>query len=151
MLAIFILGIVFLVLLFIFSNPKLGPVFLWPLLFLYPHSLMFKAALLPLNIGIDDLYICVFFLIVLFRVNILGQTRPRMGYAVWMGIIFLFILILSNANGYYVTGGVDFGPYLKRALKGFMTLLLVYSLVNTIETDQDIKRVIFSYCFVTCL
>ncbi len=59
MLGLIVLIITIIVLASMAWNPKLGSIFLWPMLFMYPHALMYGK--LPLNIGIDDLFICVFF------------------------------------------------------------------------------------------
>lgn len=147
MLGIFALVITVIVLAMVLWNPKWGPIFLWPMLFLYPHYYMWQRQLLPLNIGIDDLFICVFFLVTVLRRNIMGGIRPRFGYAVWATFLFFIILVSSNANGYFIVGRVDLPGFVKLALKGIITLLLAYSLVNTIDDEEDLKRVVFSFCF----
>ncbi len=105
------------------------------------------AVLYPLNIGIDDLFICVFFLVVVLRRNIMGGIRPQFGYAVWVALLFFIIVVSSETNGYFIAGRVGLPGFVKDALKGIMTLLLAYSLVNTIDDEEDLKRVVFSFCF----
>lgn len=147
MLGIFALVITVIVLAMVLWEPKWGPIFLWPMLFMYPHYYMWQRQLLPLNIGIDDLFICVFFLVTVLRRNIIGGIRPQFGYAVWAALLFFIILVSSNANGYFIVGKVELAEFVKSALKGIMTLLLAYSLVNTIDDEEDLKRVVFSFCF----
>lgn len=147
MLGIFALVITVIVLAMVLWEPKWGSIFLWPMLFLYPHYYMWQRQLLPLNIGIDDLFICVFFLVVVLRRNIMGGIRPQFGYAVWATFLFFIILVSSNTNSYFIAGRVNPAGFVKSALKGIITLLLAYSLVNTIDDEEDLKRVVFSFCF----
>lgn len=144
--AIIILSCILLVLMVITIKPKLGIVMLWPMLFLYPHYLMFQSQILPLNIGIDDLFICLLFLIVLFRRNIIGGIPIRLGFAFWITAAFFMILVISNLHSYAVVR-TEFEVFLKAILKGVITVLLAYSLVNSIDTQEDLKRVIFAFCF----
>lgn len=147
MFGIFALVITVIVLAMVLWNPKWGPIFLWPMLFMYPHYYMWQRQLLPLNIGIDDLFICVLFLVTVLRRNIMGGIRPQFGYAVWATLLFFIISVTSNVNGYFVAGRVDLAIFAKAALKGIITFFLAYSLVNTIDDEEDLKRVVFSFCF----
>ena len=147
MLGILVIAIIVIVLGTMFWEPKRGPIFLWPMLFMYPHFYMWQRRLLPLNIGIDDLFICMFFIFTVLRRNIAGGIRPRFGYAVWAAFLFSIATIISNVNGYFMVGGADPQIFAKAALKGVITLLLTYSLVNTIDDSKDLKRVVFSFCF----
>ncbi|MHC4160456.1 MAG: O-antigen ligase family protein [Planctomycetota bacterium] len=102
---------------------------------------------MPLNIGIDDLFICGFFICTVIRRNMMEGVRPQFGYSTWAAFLFFIILVTSNVNGYFVVGREDLDIFTKGALKGAITLLLTYSLVNTIDDLEDLKRVIFSFCF----
>ena len=144
--AIIILICIFIVLVVITVKPKLGIVLLWPMLFLYPHYLMFKSQALPLNIGIDDLFICLIFLIVLVRRNLFGGIPIKFGFAFWVTFAFFIILLVSNLYSYSLVG-VEFEIFIKAILKGIITILLAYSLVNSIDDQKDLKRVIFAFCF----
>lgn len=150
MLPVTIFIITIFVLFLVFLKPKRGAIFLWPMLFMYPHYLMWQKSLLPLNIGIDDLFICVFFIVVFFRKNILGQEPIRFGYSCWTAFFFLIILIVININGYYIAGAIGAEGFVKRALKGFITLMLTYSIVNSIDDVYDLREIIFAYCFFAC-
>lgn len=146
MLGILILVATVFILVLVFYNPKLGPIFLWPILFMYPHFYMLQRQFLPLNIGIDDLFICVFFLAVLLRRNLMGGVRPRLGFAFWCALLFFFVLLMANINSYMAVGAR--GPeFVKAALKGVITVLLVYSLLNTIDNLDDLKQSVFAFCF----
>lgn len=136
-------------------QPKWGSLFLWPLLFAYPHNYMFQRAIIPWNIGIDDLFICVFFLIVLVRRNLMMGVPVRRGYAFWGTFVFFMFLVISNVNSYLLVtatvAGLEkhtlFVTFAKYALKGVITVLLAYSLVNTVDDLKDLRRVAFSFCF----
>ncbi|MGB7583130.1 MAG: hypothetical protein WBL85_11870 [Sedimentisphaerales bacterium] len=126
-------------------RPKLGMVLLWPLLFMYPHYYMWQQ-LLPLNIGFDDLFICMMFLIVLIRRNMMTLGHFRFGYPFWSALVFIFVLLISNVNSYFMikAGGEEI---LKQTLKGFITLFLVYSYLNIIDDFEDLKTLVFAFCF----
>jgi len=128
-------------------QPKWGAILVWPMFFLYPHFYMWQRQLLPLNIGIDDLFICIFFICTVIRRNMMGGIRWQFGYATWAAFLFWIFLVTSNVNGYYTAGKMDGPEFAKQALKGIITLFLAYSLVNTIDDLEDVKRVIFSFCF----
>jgi len=127
-------------------NPKTGMLFLWPMLFLYPHLYMWEKQLLPLNIGIDDLFICVMFLIVFVRRNLMGGVPIRLGYAFWGTFTFFLILLLSNMNSYLIVPAAA-DEFIKAVLKGVITILLAYSFTNSIDDVDDLKRLVFIYCF----
>ena len=147
MFGIIIIVITVIVLGIMLWQPKWAPVLLWPVLFMYPHAYLFERQLLPLNIGIDDLFICAFFIFTVIRRNMMGGIRPQFGYAVWATFLFFIILIVSNANGYFVVGRIDLEGFVKAALKGAIPFLLAYGLVNTIDDEEDVKRIVFSFCF----
>jgi len=142
--AIIVLVCIFIVLAVITVKPKLGVVMLWPMLFLYPHYLMFQSQILPLNIGIDDLFICLVFLIVLFRRNIIGGIPMKFGFAFWVTVVFFMILVGCNLYSYFLVR-VEFEEFLKSILKGIITVLLAYSLVNSIDDQEDLKRLVFAF------
>jgi len=134
----------------VFNNPKLGPIFLWPMLFTYPHFYMVQKQLMPLNIGVDDLFMIVFFLSVVFRRNLLEGVRPRFGFAFWCVFIFCIIMLFTNINSYMALRD-RLPEFIKAVLKSIITLMLVYSLLNTIDNLDDLKRSAFIFCFSAAL
>ena len=146
MLGITLLIITFVVLGAMMINPKLGVILLWPMLFMYPHYLMWRMNLMPLNIGVDDLFMCVFFLIVLVRRNLLGGLPIRMGHAVWGALAFFLVLIIVNVNSYFLMASLA-PEFIKTALKGAILTCMVYSLVNTIDDIRDLRMLAFSFAF----
>lgn len=144
--AIIVLICSFIVLAIVTAKPKLGVVLLWPILFLYPHYLMFESQVMPLNIGIDDLFICFIFLVVLFRRNLAGGIPMKFGFAFWVTVVFFILLVTSNLYSYFLVR-VEFEEFIKDILKGIITILLAYSLVNSIDDQDDLKRVVFVFCF----
>jgi len=128
----------------VFVNPKLGVVLIWPLLFLYPHLYMAQQGLIPWNMGVDDLFICFLFLIMITRRNLFEGRPFRMGFAVWFALIFCFILIANSINGYMAThtSAIEFS---KRALKGIVFVFFAYCIVNSTDHIDDLKRLVFAF------
>jgi hypothetical protein len=147
MLGIIALVVSAIILALVFFNPKNGPVFLWALLFMYPHFYMWQRQFLPLNIGIDDLYIIVFFLAVVLRRNMIGGVGFRFGTVFWIIFLYFIVLVMTNVNSYVTVRGEEGARFIKSALKAITIVLLVYSLINTIDNVEDVKRSMFAFCF----
>ena len=76
MLTVVIILLTFVALCVIVAKPKVGTYVIWFVLFLYPHTFWFKLGL-PWNIGADDIFFIVLFLVVVTRRNILGGISIR--------------------------------------------------------------------------
>jgi len=129
----------------ILVNPKIGLVLIWPLLFVYPHLYMQRLALLPWNIGVDDLFICVFFLVVLIRRNLLGGIPIRFGFALKGAVAFMAIWTVASLSGWSLEPHLYPIEVIKPVLKWGVYVLLVYSMVHTIDDERDLRRVAFVY------
>lgn len=139
----FILGAMFL-------YPKWGFVLMWPVLTMYPHTLVYELKIIPFNAGVDDLFMCVFFLIVLLRRNILGGIPIRMGFPVWSALGFFLALTIANINSQLLIGsvtGVISEEFLKKSLKGVVLVCMVYSVTNTVDDIKDMRTLTLSLAF----
>jgi len=135
----------------ILVEPKIGAVLVWPIVFLYPHLYMQRLNLLPWNMGIDDLFICVFFLIVVVRSNILGRTRLRFGLA-GIGVTTYFIIwTVANLSGWSMMPELLPVQIVKEILKCVIFVLFTYCLVHTIDTVRDLRRVVYVFVIVLTL
>jgi len=62
-------------------QPKIGTVLVWPIVFAYPHLFVERQQLTPWNVGMDDVFICIFFVAVVVRRGFFGKTELRFGLA----------------------------------------------------------------------
>ena len=129
----------------ILINPKIGLVLVWPMLFVYPHLYMERLQLMPWNIGVDDLFICVFFLVVLIRRNLLGGVPIRFGFALKGALAFMVIWTVASLSGWSIEPHMYAVEIVKPILKWGVFLLLVYSMVHTIDDERDLRLVAFVY------
>jgi hypothetical protein len=104
---------------------------------------MYTHPFLPFNIGGDDLFICFTFLIIFVRFFKSGYS---LGYTFWSAVVFLIVLIITNCNSYLLIRG-GFEELTKQTLKGVITVLLSYNLLKCIEDIDDLKQVVFAFCF----
>ena len=127
-------------------NPKLGAYLIWPFVFLYPHLYLSRLGLLPWNIGGDDLFICLFFMIVVIRRNILGGVPLRIGLSVGGALVYLVIWTVNNLSGWSIVPELWPEQIYKPILKYVIFVLLTYSLVHTIDNGRDMRRVAVAFC-----
>ena len=120
-------------------RPKWGSGLIWLILFTYPHNWWFNHPFLPLNVGVDDLFCIVLFLVVLIRRNLFEGIAVRFGYAFW--VITTFVLVATIAN---ISGAMD-APferllYLKDILKLYVYWGLFYAVLHCIDDADDLRR-----------
>jgi hypothetical protein len=132
-------------------NPKFGAVLVWPIILLYPHLYWYELGYLPWNIGIDDLFICVFFLAVVLRRNFLGGVPVRLGLPVWAALAYVVIWSVANYSGWNMRPDLLPEEVLKPILKGVVFLLFTYALVHCIDNERDLKRQSHVFVFVLAL
>ena len=130
----------------IILKPKLSMILIWPIWFMYPHNFMYQRAYLPLNIGGDDLFICVSFLVIMIRLVMPRGRRATLGYTFWSAVAFLIILVIANVSSYLLIRGLG-DEFVKQSLKGIITILLAYNLLNCIEDLEDYTKLVFVFCF----
>ena len=120
-------------------RPKWGAGLIWLILFTYPHNWWFNHPILPLNIGVDDLFCLVLFAVVVIRRNLFAGIGVRGGYAFWT--ITAFVLVATIAN---LSGALD-APferllYLKDILKLVVYWGLFYAVLHCIDDADDLRR-----------
>lgn len=126
-------------LLIIFLNPKLGTFLIWPVLFTYPHGWWYYSGFLPLNIGYDDLFCIILFLVVLFRRNLIERVPIRIGYAFWVLTAFSIIGVIANLSGMLSSTEVSRDAYIKEILKMGVYWCLFYSILHCVDNERDLK------------
>ncbi|MDK1031833.1 MAG: hypothetical protein QGD94_07500 [Planctomycetia bacterium] len=147
MVGVLILFLTVIVLLVILIKPKWGVVLLWPMLFCYPHYYMAQRGLLPWNIGVDDLFICAFFLVIVLRRQLFGGIPFRTTYAFWGVLSFWFIWTVSNLSGLSMIGTYMWEPFVKNILKGVIFVLFTYCLLHSVDNTRDMRRLVLAFCF----
>ena len=151
MIGIILIALVFVVMAAILVNPKIGSLLVWPILFLYPHLYLSRLALLPWNIGIDDLFICAFFVIVVIRCNFFDRIPLRIGVAGIGVTAYAVILAVANLNGWSMVTGVEPVEIVKDILKGAVVVMFTYCMLHTIDTERDLRRVVSAFVLtLTC-
>lgn len=132
------------VLIAIVVRPRLSVLFIWPIILLYPNNLWNQARIIPLEIGFDDLYIIVAFVLVFWHRRILHGRRSYLGFPVWAAFAFVLIVVISNISGTLQIArdpAVDRST-LKDVLKMALIVPFVYSIANAIDDWKDLKRLI---------
>lgn len=130
-------------------NPKIGAVLVWPVLLLYPHLLLERMGLLPWNIGLDDLFICSFFLIVVVRRNLLGGVPLRLGLCVLGTMCYFVLWAVAHASGWRMMPELFPIDVVKPVLKYGIYVLFVYVMIHTIDNERDLRR--SALTFVVCM
>ncbi len=151
MIGYLLVGVTLVLLTVILANPKIGAVLVWPVVFLYPHLYMQKLHLLPWGIGIDDLFICLFFLIVVVRRNFLGRIPVRMGLAGKGACIYLAIWTVANFSGWSIMPELLPIQILKEIFKCVIFVLFTYCMLHTIDTGRELRRVTYVFVIVLTL
>lgn len=121
-------------------KPKWGSYVIWFVLFTYPHNWWFQHQWIPLNIGVDDLFCILLFLIVLIRRNLLGGVRVRCGYSFWVITGFLSVASVAILSGSMDAPAFERVLYLKDVMKLCVYWGLFYAIVHCIDNAQDVRR-----------
>jgi hypothetical protein len=137
MLTIAVIFFSFLVLCVIFLNPKWGSFFIWLWVFAYPHLLWYE--IMPLNIGVDDLFFLFLFFTVLIRRNLLGGVPIRFGYGFWMLVSFALIWTISNVSGFSYAPAYYRPFYAKEILRILVDCGLFYAILHCIDDEKDLR------------
>lgn len=122
-----------------FAKPKWGSYLIWFLLFAYPHYWWFYKGFLPLNIGADDLFCILLFLVVLIRRNIIDGVPIRFGYAFWIITSFVFIAIVASISGYSYASRAELSLHIKEILKFGINWCLFYAILHCIDNERDLR------------
>jgi len=95
---------------------------------------------LPLNIGFDDLFCIVLFVVVLVRRNMLEKVPVRFGYAFWVITAFTIIGIVSVWNGSTYAPAYYRILYIKDIMKFGIYWCLFYSIIHSIDDAADMRK-----------
>lgn len=124
----------------IFVWPKLGSMMIWPILFMYPHNWWFYRGFLPLNIGADDLFCVLLFLVVVARRNLWRGVPVRAGYAFWVITVFTLVSIVATLAGSFETSAGDVrAEAIKAMLKPLVFWALFYGILHCVDNTRDLK------------
>lgn len=126
-------------------NPKIGAILLWPIIFVYPHLYMERLGLLPWNIGVDDLFICLMFMVVLVRRNLFGGVHLRLGFTMIGALTYYLIWVMAQFSGWYITPELQPVDVLKPILKGIIFVLYAFVLIHTIDDERDLRRMAWTF------
>lgn len=111
---------------------------MWFTLFCYPHAL--TAGVLPLNIGMDDLYIVTLGIVVLLKRIFSGRTV--LGFATIGALLFWFVETGSNMTGALTGPGFLMEGAIKATIKGVSYIIFGFIVDNTIDDRKDIESTI---------
>ena len=145
MIAYVLIAVVVLLLLVLLAQPKLGFVLIWPILFVYPHLYLERLELLPWNIGVDDLFILGFCLIVIVRCNLIGGVPVRAGFSFLGAFLFFVLWGVANFSGWSLMPELPAEAVVKPTLKCGIHVCFTYALLHTIDTGDDVRRVALVY------
>jgi hypothetical protein len=121
-------------------KPKWGSYIIWFVLFTYPHNWWFQHQWIPLNIGVDDLFCILLFIIVVLRRNLLGGVRVRWGYAFWVLSGFLWVASIAILSGSLDAPAFERVLYMKDIMKLCVYWGLFYAILHCIDDVDDVKR-----------
>jgi hypothetical protein len=139
MMPIMIMGVA-MTLVIVFIRPKWGSFLIWLILFTYPHGWWYYRAILPLNMGVDDLFCIFLFLVVVVRRNLIEGIKLRLGYEFWAITAFSVIVIIANIAGSRdVPSNLRIG-FLKDILKMCVIWGLFYAIIHCIDNEHDLKQ-----------
>jgi hypothetical protein len=140
MISLLILFATFCALVVVFVRPKWGSFLIWSVLFTYPHNWWFQHSILPLNIGVDDLFCILLFGVVVIRRNLLGGIPVRLGYAFWTVTAFLVVGAIAILSGSMDAPGFERIYYIKDILKLCVYWGLFYAIIHCVDDRDDLRR-----------
>jgi hypothetical protein len=145
MVGVLLILLVFLAVGLVLVWPKLAAYLVWPVVFVYPHLYLNRMELLPWNIGIDDIFICVTAVIVIVRCNLLGGRPLRFGLALIGVLGYVIVWTVAHLSGWSIMPDLLPVDVLKPVLKAFVFVLFVYLLVHLIDDERDLRRISVVY------
>lgn len=126
-------------------SPKTGALLLWPIILVYPHLYMERQGLLPWNAGVDDLYVCFLFVVVLIRRTLLGGVGLRIGVTVLGAATWYVIWVVAHLSGWYITPELQPVEVLKPILKGVIFVLFAFVMVHVMDDERDLRRMALTF------
>jgi hypothetical protein len=122
-------------------HPRFALLLFWPVVLFYPTWFLF--ALLPLNMGLDDVFLICLFIGSLIK----SGGRPRVVWPVVAAVVFWALTSLGNISSVLMGYEIDMTDVIKRALKETGLILLVFSMSSMITTPEHIKKMLYSLFF----
>jgi len=121
--------------------PRRAMLLFWPLIFLHPDWLLFNK--LPLNAGLDDVFIVSLFVGSLIR----SMGRLQVIWPVVAAILFCVLTLLGDISSLAIGVELDLQMVVKTALKRSGLILLLFSMSSVITTPEQIKKMVYSLLF----
>ena len=126
---------------FALISPRRAIFLFWPLILLHPDWLLFNK--LPLNAGLDDVFIISLFVGCLIR----SMGRLQVKWPVVAAILFCLITLLGDISSLAAGTELDLQMIVKTALKRSGLILLLFSMSSVITTPEQIKKMVYSLLF----
>ena len=136
-LAAIIVGALLLVLAVV--SPKTLVLLIWPVLMCYPHQLTY--GMMPLNMGFDDFYIILVFLVIVFRFGL-----GKFNFPVKAAMGFYLILLTADLTGIITVANPVLPEIVfKDSLKGIIFVLFTFIITTTLQTEKDLRSYMISF------
>jgi hypothetical protein len=130
---------VFLLLMLAVVSPRTLVLFIWPVLMCYPHQL--TLGMMPLNMGFDDFYIILVFIVIVFRFGL-----GRFNFPVKAGLGFYLVFLMADLTGLITVPDPTLAIIVfKTSLKGVIYLLFTWIMATTLKTEKDLRYHMFSF------
>ncbi len=136
-LSVVLFGLIFLI--FAIVSPKTLVLLIWPVLMCYPHKLL--LGLMPLNMGLDDFYIILVFLVIVFR---FGSGKFNFPVKAMLG--FYLVFLMADLTGLITVADPTLPEIiLKDSLKGIIFILFTWIMATTLQTEKDLRYYMISF------
>lgn len=134
------------ILLAVVFQPRLIHVLVWPVLFLYPHQYWAMVSPLPISIGFDDLFVVFCGVVAFFRLG--GQPGGLRSWPMKVALSWLIMVFMCDVVGLVrLPRGDILLRHAQDVLKLIGFCLLIYALIKTIQSKEDLHRCIGSMVF----
>lgn len=137
----FLVLALFVVLILIAWRPHVCALFIWPVLLLYPHGAQERLGM-PMNIGLDDIFILLATALVLFRLT--PRHGLRLTVAFKIAVAAFIINLMANVFGLISVGPIPglLTAQSREVLKMGIFLCLVVVTLESLETTEDCWRLV---------
>jgi hypothetical protein len=122
------------------AHPRVGILLFWPVMYCYPSWLLLNV--LPLNAGLDDVFLVCLFVGSFIR----SGEGLQIKWPFWASILFCLICIFGDAVS-VLAGDIGLGDCWKQWLKSAGLILFVYSVSSMIKTPRQIRIAIYAFLF----
>jgi hypothetical protein len=129
-------GTVFFVLLVV--APRILALLMWPVIMIYPHAVTY--GMLPMNVGLDDLFITFLFIVTVLRLGF-----PKFSFPLKAAILFYLILLFSNLTGLVVSPISVIDRVLKESIKTLTLIMFTTILLSSLKDEKYFRLHIYSF------